>query len=680
MVAIPSGLRRGLKSGVDSQTGPSASQAIAAFRFRRPTVALGTRCPLQWGVFPRVHWAVVIGLIWFATGACSRDPQTTAPAGASPISTNGDTAKPGEEFRESLPREGGPEGYVGSAACKSCHEDQFASWHRTYHRTMTQYATPATVRANFDNQVLTNQGVRFSLSRKEHELRVRMERLEPAANSDGPPAAMDTRVGLVTGSHHMQVFWVPGGDGNTQIGFPFTWLIPEARWVPRNSTFVRPPGFQHSSEIWNVTCSRCHSTGVEPRVDVARHIMDSQAAEMGISCEACHGPGARHVQARRAAPAGEKPETASLRGEIVHPEKLDAKRSSEVCGFCHSMKWIDRNEPWRDRGFRFRPGDDLEATTPLIQPHKVDQLPALKDYLARNPDLLADYFWSDGMGRVSGREYNSVAASPCFQGGKFSCLSCHSLHESEPEDLLAANRQDNRACLQCHPAFGTDTALTAHTHHAVGSSGSECYNCHMPHTTYGVLSAIRSHQISSPRVADQLATGRPNACSLCHLDRPLRWVETALTAWFQQPTNQLDSAQETVAEGARLALTGDAGQRALTAWHLGWKPARDTSGTDWMTPLLGALLDDPYAAVRCLAERSLRTSPGLMPTDYDFVAEPDSRISAAEDVWRRWLAARKPESTAPEPFSGPWTTPAEITTRLRPLLEARNQRPMRLRE
>lgn len=631
---------------------------------------------------PRLHWAGWMGLLWLFAGACSREPDKSEPAApsGSPTSIAAAQANPEEEFRESLPREGGPEGYVGSAACQACHEDQFGSWHRTYHRTMTQYATPATVRANFDNQTLTNQGVRFSLSRHEEELRVRMERLEPAANSDGPPAALETRMGLVTGSHHMQVFWMPGGDGNTQIGFPFTWLIPEARWVPRNATFIRPPGFQHSSEIWNVTCSRCHSTGVEPRVDVARHIMDSQTAELGISCEACHGPGERHVHARRTAPAGTKPDTATLRGEIVQPEHLDAKRSSEVCGFCHSMKWIDRNEPWRDRGFRFRPGDDLEATTPLIQPHQVDQLPGLKDYLARNPDLLADFFWSDGMGRVSGREYNSVAASPCFQGGKFSCLSCHSLHESEPNDLLAANRHDNRACIQCHPAFGTDAALTAHTHHAPASSGSECYNCHMPHTTYGVLSAIRSHQISSPRVSDQLATGRPNACSLCHLDRPLGWVAKALTEWFQHPVHQLDQTQTTAAEGARLALTGDAGQRALAAWHLGWQPARETAGTGWLAPVLGALLDDPYAAVRCLAERSLRQTPDLLPPGYDFVVEPGVRAPASEEVWRRWIATRSTENKTPAPLEGPLNTPAEISLRLQPLFEARNHRPMRLRE
>ena len=29
-------------------------------------------------------------------------------------------------------------GYVSSNACLSCHPDQYSSWHRSYHRTMTQ--------------------------------------------------------------------------------------------------------------------------------------------------------------------------------------------------------------------------------------------------------------------------------------------------------------------------------------------------------------------------------------------------------------------------------------------------------------------------------------------------------------------------------------------------------------
>jgi len=38
-------------------------------------------------------------------------------------------------------------GYATSDRCEACHPSQYHSWHRGYHRTMTQYATPASVHA-----------------------------------------------------------------------------------------------------------------------------------------------------------------------------------------------------------------------------------------------------------------------------------------------------------------------------------------------------------------------------------------------------------------------------------------------------------------------------------------------------------------------------------------------------
>lgn len=615
-------------------------------------------------------------------GGCSREePAAPGPRVSNTNSHALDDVSP-DDFQSSVPREGGPAGYVGSAACQVCHQDQFKSWHRTYHRTMTQFATPQTVQANFNQVTLTNDTTRFLLSCEGQELRVRMERILDSASSGEPAPALDTRVSLVTGSHHMQVFWVPAGDGNVQVGFPFTWLIPEQRWVPRNSTFIRPPGFAHQAEVWNIVCSRCHSTAIEPRVDPVQRRMDSRAAELGISCEACHGPGESHVAARTAAgPLAPKPDASLLAQEIVHPEKIDPVRSAEICGFCHSMKWIDRSENWRKDGFRFRPGDALATTTPLIQPGQVESVPGLRDYLARNPALLDDYFWRDGMGRVSGREFNSVAESPCFQGGQFSCLSCHSLHESEPADLLAVNRADNRACTQCHEGYREPEALQRHTHHLATSSGSDCYNCHMPHTTYGVLTAIRSHQISSPRVATELATGRPNACNLCHLDQSLGWTADNLTEWFGQSNPDLDSATRSVSDAVRLSLVGDAGQRALLAWHFGWEPARRASGTNWIPPVLGILLDDPYAAVRCVADRSLRLTPEFRPAGYDFVVDPANRRPARESVWSLWMDSFA--GSVPILPSGVLVRPGpapEHDERINTLLKLRDDRPMRLRE
>lgn len=551
----------------------------------------------------------------------------------------------------SLPRIGGPVGYVGSKSCRECHEDQYESWHRSYHRTMTQIAAPGSVQANFQNVTLTNDQSRFVLSQKSNEFWVRMEKL-PAASGEASGAFLDVPIGLVTGSHHMQVFWVPDETHNCQIGFPFTWLIPEGRWVPRNSTFLRPPTLKLQSETWNFVCARCHATGSEPNLDRSTRTWHTQVGELGISCEACHGPGQRHVtQQIEFQSLPKKPESQSTNLAIIHPKKIPPARASQICGSCHSMKWWDHNEGWPERGFSYRPGDDLEATTPVMRPKQLEKQPWLAKVLENNPNIFHDFFWSDGMIRVSGREYNGLIESPCYSGGQFSCLSCHSLHNSDPDDQLGRDRKDNQACLQCHAQFRGDLAVAAHTHHSANSSGTLCYNCHMPHTTYGVLKAIRSHQVSKPDVATQLATGRPNACNLCHLDKPLAWTADQLTRWYGHARPKLSDEQTQVADSVRLALAGDAGHRALVAWHLSWEPAVQVSGKAWIPPILGRLLDDSYAAVRCVAERSIRQVGQLPPTAYDFTVSPESREPVEALVYEKWSneisATRNPSLPAP---------------------------------
>ena len=612
---------------------------------------------------------------------CSREQPGQAGAGQPNASTLPD-APAASNFAASEPRVGGPTGYVGSLACRDCHQKEYSSWHRTFHRSMTQFPAADTVQADFNHVTLTNANARFLLTRTNDEFWVRMERL-PARGFDAasvPPA--DARIGLLTGSHHMQVFWVPSEQGNAQIRFPFTWLIPERRWVPRKSTFVRPPDAPHLSELWNVSCSRCHTTAVEPRVDRVHYVADTRVGELGIACEACHGPGQGHVEARRA--DKEKGTVASdvLRREITQPKEIDPLRTSQICGFCHSMKWIDKAEHWRERGFRYRPGDDLEETTPIIRPASASKIPALAAYLKDNPDFLRDSFWPDGMVRVSGRDYNGLIESPCYKGGHFSCLSCHSMHKSEPDGLLAANRTGNTACTQCHDQFVSEQKLPAHTRHTAGSPGSACYNCHMPRTTYGVLKAIRSHQVSSPRVTDQLATGRPNACNLCHLDRSLAWTAEYLQRWFGQPKPELSDPQRKMSDAVRLALTGDAGQRALLAWHFGWDDAIQISGRAWIAPVLGQLLDDPYAAVRCIAERSLRRISNALPNNYDFALEPAHRPPAREAVWERWRkeAQAEPGRSWPSQTLVDAQAPAAMQTAFDSQVRQRDERPVRLRE
>ncbi|HKQ40089.1 MAG TPA: cytochrome c3 family protein, partial [Verrucomicrobiae bacterium] len=430
-------------------------------------------------------------------------------------------------FYASVPHEGRPGGYVSSDKCQSCHPDQYSSWHRSYHRTMTQYATPEAVRGKFEGQTLELEGQSYKFERRGDEFWVEMLdpdwRLEYLANPGKPPSTPATRVwkrlGITTGSHHMQAYWVPSAKGNLQLNLPFSYLFEDERWVPRNDTFLMDPHFPAPVQLWNANCIQCHATAGQPRPDPKDYsILRTQLGEIGIACEACHGPAEKHVAlnanpARRLAMhrVGKDP-------TITNPSHLSHVKSSQVCGQCHSIKTIPREANWKDEGFKYRPGDDLEKFTPVTRATKTP-----KEHDAK---FLEERYWSDGMVRVSGREFNGLIESPCFQKGTMSCLSCHSLHESAPDDQLAKGMESNAACTQCHQDLSPN-----HSHHTQTSSGSLCYNCHMPHTTYGLMKAIRSHQVDSPSVQATIATGRPNACNLCHLDKTLAWTAEKLTEW-----------------------------------------------------------------------------------------------------------------------------------------------------
>ncbi|MGV3772625.1 MAG: multiheme c-type cytochrome [Verrucomicrobiales bacterium] len=601
-------------------------------------------------------------------------------------------------LKSDMPAIGGVHGYAGSESCKDCHKNEHASWYRTYHRTMTQVANTDTVLADFNNIVLTNETTRFHLQTNGNALTVTMQPRIVPDDADIVPS-FQTKVSLVTGSHHMQVFWLPEGAGNLQIGFPFTWLIPEKRWAPRESTFIRPPEAPHRPEVWNIVCSRCHTTAVEPHVNIAARTSDTKVGELGISCEACHGPGEQHItwhkeQLLQANVIPEPPQTSlvnstSAKGNSTPPEKQDpiiqpkdltAERSSQVCGFCHSMKWMDKTDNWRESGFHYRPGDDLELTTPIIRPSTADDIPALAEYLQRNPNILRDFFWPDGMVRVSGREFNGLIESPCYKSKQFSCVSCHSMHKSEPAGLVAERATGNGACTQCHTQYESTEELTRHTRHSPHSSGSSCYNCHMPFTTYGVLKAIRSHQISSPNVESQQKSGRPNACNLCHLDQTLEWTANTLSGWYGHQIPELSAADRNVASSVNLALKGDAGQRALLAWHLGWEEALKASGQEWTPVVLAQLLDDPYAAVRCVAERSLKKISNLTPSGYDFATAPQTREPVRSAIWENW---QKLGSTNRSVQPRLLLYPANLEQQklaYEELINQRDNRPVRLRE
>ena len=159
----------------------------------------------------------------------------------------------------------------------------------------------------------------------------------------------------------------------------------------------------------------------------------------------------------------------------------------------------------------YRPGADLHATRHYMQHPNSNPSGRNESDFRWNPDFFRERWWDDGTILAGGREYTALLATSCFKQGELSCLSCHSIHRSEPVNQLKAGADQSAACTQCHkePKYTTD--LTAHTFHKARSAGS---NCHMPHTSYALFRAVRSHQISSPAVQASVRFGTPNALGL----------------------------------------------------------------------------------------------------------------------------------------------------------------------
>ena len=214
---------------------------------------------------------------------------------------------------------------------------------------MTQLPSAETVRGDFKNVTLNYDGRAYHLEQQGDEFWVDMEdpdwtyvqTLKRAANrpdiNTGTPPRARKRISMLTGSHSMQAYWVPGDYGNMQFGFPFTYVFAEKRWLPRNDVFLLDPAIPWTMQVWNVNCLNCHATAGQPRQDSKTKIINSRVAELGISCEACHGPAEEHIRAN-SNPQRRYALHAAKKGDstIYNPARQNHVKSSETCGQCHA--------------------------------------------------------------------------------------------------------------------------------------------------------------------------------------------------------------------------------------------------------------------------------------------------------------------------------------------------------
>jgi predicted CXXCH cytochrome family protein len=479
--------------------------------------------------------------------------------------------------------------FVGSAACVDCHAKETEAWRGSHHALAMQEANASTVLGNFDNAQFKYSGIESRFFKRDGKFMVR---------TDGPDGKLaDFEIKYTFGVWPLQQYLIefPGGRYQT-LGI--SWDTREKgeggqRWFhiyPRERMDHRDQ--LHWSGLyqnWNLQCAACHSTNLRKGYDAASNTYKTTFSEINVACEACHGPGSRHLEwAKQARPPysqqsdkgfvvlksrwNEAWKFAATGGASAQRDRPADAAAMNTCAACHA-----RRSTITESG---TPGAPLEDTHRLAL-------------------LTAPNYYADGQQREEVYVWSSFLQTRMYQRG-VTCMDCHEPH------ALKLRAEGNALCLRCHSAATFETEK--HHFHKAGAKGAQCVECHMPEQNYMVVDARRDHGIRAPRPDLSLSLGSPNACTQCHTDRKPAWAIAAMDQWY--------------------------GKSWRERWHYGTTLHASVTQGAKSLPALLALAEDAMAApivkatAATLAQPYIR--PGNLPAARKLLAnvDPAMRIAA----------------------------------------------------
>ena len=494
--------------------------------------------------------------------------------------------------------------YVGVEVCAGCHQMQAERWKTSHHALAMEKATPETVRGDFSGVSVENFGVVTTFSRVGDKFMVR---------TDGADGSLhDYEIVYTFGIDPLQQYLIGFPDGRYQmLGLAWDTRPKDnggQRWFHLYPNQKLEPGsllhWTGRDQTWNYQCADCHTTDLKKNFDLSANKYATTWANLGVTCESCHGPGSRHVAWAKTNPG---PASQDKPG---HYDKA-------VMGLQAWLKATDRGQwemnPVTGTAGRTEPlaSTQLNACAPchsrrhLLVKGLAPDAPFLDAAL---PSLLVPgQFHADG--QIDGEvfEYDSFIQSAMHKAGVV-CSNCHEPH-------AAKLRSDGNAlCAQCHLPEKFD--VTAHHKHLPDSAGAQCVNCHMPTKTYMVVHDRRDHSIRVPRPDLSVLIGTPNACTQCHADRSAEWAAKAVAEWYpngRQTTLHYGTALHAGRTGAVDAerqldqLILDKNQPAIArASGLLLLPQYVSPASE---PAIKAAIADPDPMVRMVAAQALPPAP-----------------------------------------------------------------------
>jgi predicted CXXCH cytochrome family protein len=407
--------------------------------------------------------------------------------------------------------------HVGSQACISCHGQEHAAWQSSHHSQAMLLPGEAGAVASFKGEEVNAGGL---LSRFIEISGVPHVEVEDGSGKIQKP------VKYFFGIEPCQQVLIEDEPGRLQ-SYPIAWSTGTGEkaegWYPLFPGEKTPAGdplhWSGSLNNWNHMCAECHSTGVTKNFDAATQRFDTRYEEIDVACEACHGPGSRHVQwaesVRGLSKQDEMPpppdhfgfgmtlssgqrQWTRAEGEKVATRNpaLPHHLEQETCARCHSRRTalVDGSLPGE----------------PLSQTHR---LSLLEEGL----------YYPDGQILDEVYVHGSFLQSRMHQKG-VTCTDCHDPHSG---DLYL---EGNALCIGCHEPARYDTV--SHTHHAVGTPGSQCIDCHMTSRVYMGTDRRHDHSFRIPRPDLTEGIGTPNACNDCHSDETANWADLKIREWF----------------------------------------------------------------------------------------------------------------------------------------------------
>ncbi len=398
-------------------------------------------------------------------------------------------------------------GYVGSDACASCHEKEFAQWKASLHSRMEQAATSSSVIGDFTEAgtvvAAEAEGKRIVMVKKGDEYWIEA----PDANGEQRAWRIDRTIGNRYKQRYLTKF--PDGSWHT---LPVQWFEKDGKFVEWHHKASVKPGsgdfWADDAWQWQLKCAGCHTTGLDLGWDAATKTYSTRWRELAIGCESCHGPGKEHVLAGGGV------------GNVDCPSRMTLPQQMDACGKCHS---------------RGTAGPELGAPAglpgKLAYPYNMRPGSRLDDrFVQVTREKNAAEFWPDGSSKNHHQQLTDHRKSEMYlHGGEKgpTCTTCHDPHDA---NALKLPIEDNSLCNQCHEDFRDGPSLAQHTGHGadpVANAGARCVECHMPRIVeHAGSQRLRSHTYWGPDAKRSRDTKTPDACLLCHKDKDSAWSET----------------------------------------------------------------------------------------------------------------------------------------------------------